>query len=199
MHNAFTIERSLFDLLVESQNPGSGLPFQMDSEAVLHNYNPGDLRVIPFLPQDGLYIFFTNTDFDPSMCQKGEQEHDPQLRAFLYVSKGATSTETSPDAAHAAAKRYMSSLYECLRHTETQRLLREKVQETIPGLRIPKLSVTNVKNVMTYPINEQASRTVMFWELMAEWRNTETPGQNPGVLITGVEDRVHVVREEGDL
>lgn len=201
MRTAFTIERLVYEILVEAQTPGT-YDFDMDPDVDLYNYNPGDCRLLGFAPAGGgLYVFFGETEFEQHNCEPGAQQHTPALRIFLYEAAGADASHTSPDMAHSRAKVVLASLYDCLRHTEFRRILTERLQ-TIAGFetsRIPTFTVGKIKNAMTYPLAEQSTSTVVFWDGSVYYSCTEEPGQNPGVLITAVDDRIVAVREEEDL
>lgn len=199
MRNAFIIEHAIYAMLLDSQDSETELPFSLDASATLYNYNPGDVRVVPYLPEDGLYIFFDKTEFDPSIWTVGEQEHLPRFKAYLYTSRGADADKTSMEACHAAAEELMASLYECLCHTEFKRLLRTRVQLLVDGLVVPKIKVSSVQNVLTYATVGESTRAVSFWELVGEWQNVETPGENAGVTLLGITDRLRAVRETGDI
>jgi hypothetical protein len=197
MFNAFTTEQQLYEMLKESQTPGSGLPFQLSDSVTLYNYNPGDCRVVPYAPEDGVYLFFKKTFFETN--EPGAQHHDPEFLVFIYTSRGATQNTTSPDAVHAAAKAAVSSIYECLSHTEARRLLQERVEAVVgtpEDYRTPRLRITDVENVMTYPVVEQGQRTVTFWEIKGTFRAQETPPQNPGTPVLGIDDSLVGSRDQ---
>lgn len=199
MFNAFTVEQAMFSLLQESQNPAADTPFHLLEDLDFHNFDPGDFRVTGFLPNDGLYFSFASTELDSNLCEVGEQHHVPLIKVQAYSSRGATASEVSPHAAYLRAQDVIASIYGCMCHTMFRRLTEERAQLVVPGLQVPKVYVRSVKNVMAYPIVEQNTRTTVFWELIAEFQTVETPEQNPGIAISAVEDRLHVVREEGDI
>lgn len=199
MYTTFTVETKFFELLKTSQGAGSGLPFQMDPSVSLYNYNPGDCRVVQYVPEDGFYFFFKATEFDASAIAPGIVEHMPGFAVFLYASRGADSSTTSPDAVHAAAQNAVASFVRCVQHTMFKRLLAEAVDPIVPGIRIPKVRISTVKNVLTYPIVENNSRSVTFWEIEGLWQNTDEYGENPGREVAFVEDRLHAMRDEDEL
>lgn len=197
MFNTFTTERVLFNMLLESQDPGADLPFHLTDTVKLYNYNPGDCRVVPFLPEDGMYIFFKKAILDNN--DPAEQHALPDFTVFVYASRGASDKETSPEAAHAAAENAVHSLYECLSHTMARRLLMERVQAVEgmdSGYRIARLRVHSAENVATYPIAEQGVKTVVFWEVQGTFGAQETPGQNEGVPILGVDTELVATRDK---
>lgn len=199
MFNAFTVEQAMYQLLEESQNPAADTPFHLLEDLDFHNFDPGDYRVTGFLPRDGLYFSFASTELGSDLCEVGEQHHMPYVKAQIYSSRGATATEESPHASYLRAQTVAASLYGCLCHTEFRRLVETRAKLVVPDIYVPKIYVRSVKNVMAYPIVEQNTRTTSFWEFMVEFQVNETPEQNPGIPISAVEDRLHVVRDEGDI
>jgi hypothetical protein len=203
MRTAFTIERLIYDMLVEAQADGqTKYLFDMDPDVALYNYNPGDARVLGFAPSgEGLYIFFDDNDLDTATRDPEAQNIKPQLKAYLYIASEADANGTSIDIAHARAKAVIASFYGCLMHTTFKRKLTENLQ-AVPGYeskRVNTVTIRQVKNVATYPIERNSTASVVFWEILSYYACTEEPGQDPGRPLLGIEDRLVVVRKEEDL
>lgn len=134
MRSLYQAIDAVYALLTQAQTVPSGLPFAVDPNIKIHDWQPSDFSIDGHETQDGVYIYFSKSRFDDTDADTQTQSHRPAIHIDMYASISAsvstgTGTVTSSEKRADRALRNMSiGLYEALSHAAFRRLLEETLE-----------------------------------------------------------------------
>jgi hypothetical protein len=191
-------------LIKDAQPGGSGtLPFTMPAVDIF-DYCPGDFRFDGVENDDGVYIYFDETEFPLGESSRSGQGHTPMISIDVYVSKRATKTVAgtvtfSVKVCADALKSLCIDLYAAITHASFMRLLNEKITEQTgtDNWDCSMVQLVKCEFIGTMRLRESA-KTIMVQKFTLGPKVEEVHSTDDGVAVAGRDDHISPQRTADD-
>lgn len=191
MKATFQALAAIYKLLTDSQNPANGLDFAIDADIKFHKYQPADFTIDGQDVDNGAYLYFNTTKFDPGDGGKHDQSHYPMLNIDICVSSKATKSITtgtvtySQDEAESFMERMAEQIYAAISHAS----FRRKIEETIPEVDYTPSIVTIVQADKIGTLRLPNSGTaIAYFRFMCTVGVCELHGTTTGIPLDKITD-----------
>lgn len=203
MRSTYQAIDAIYSLLVQAQNPLSGLGFLIRSTTALYDWQPGDFTVDGQQTDDGVYIYFDRTQFDKGMADNGSQSHFPRINLDIYTSvKASKSTSTDEivfgtKRADRAIRNMAIELYDALSHSTFRRLMTEALPVdadwTVSDVHVSECTKIGVLRI------PKSSKVIAAQRMVLTVNVCEIHDQATGVPYAGTDDVLTPYRTEDQL
>lgn len=202
MFVAYHTEKAIADLLKESQVPANGLPFALDSDIQVFNWQPPVGSVDAIDVPVGLYVFFSDSDFDAAGMSQKSIDHEPQIYIDAYVTAPAEQTPTDPyifgiDNVHRKCWSYIISAFNVISHAQFKDAVERKLDDAGCNSGIAELVISKVKTMGVVEIRN-AMRPTKWMRFIIGAGITESRGLEVGIPQEDSVDFVVPYRKEED-
>ncbi len=206
MRSSYAIDKAISEILITAQESPPTLEFSISPEMRIENYQPPDFGIDSVSTDDGVYIYFDESDFRKSSKGGSSIGHYPQIIIDVYVSKEALKKTNgdmipSPKRADLELREFTSQIFEAMQHTTFLRLVKEKlaanttIDDDVDCSQVHIAKAAKL-GVLKLPSNSKCTAVFRYKFSVG---TSEIVGTNPGIAFTGTNDKINAYRKEGDL
>jgi hypothetical protein len=204
MRSTYETIDGIVALLQDAQPGGSGsLPFTMPTVDIF-DYCPGDFRFDGVENDDGIYIYFDETEFPTGESSASGQGHRPDISIDIYMSKTANkalggAVTFSPKACAVALRVMVQAVYDAITHASFRRLLNEKITATTgnDNWDCSMVQLRKCEFIGTMRLRE-SSKTIMVQKFTLGPKVEEVHSTDDGIALAGRDDHVSPQRTADD-
>jgi len=185
-------------ILKEAQLNDGTVPFPLDDDLQIYEFQPPDFRFDGKEMEQGMYIYFEDTRFERSDGGNQDVSHNPNISIDFVVSKGAeldTETDTfkfSNLVAEATLRTITSQVFDAMTDTRFLRLLNAKIAANISvtdEFNCSELWFAKADKLGTLRF-VKSSKTISIFRFVVQTNIAEVHGNNPGIAYDGTKDHI---------
>lgn len=204
MRSTYQTQEAVVALLIAAQTP-SALPFDIPTEVNIFDYDPGDFRYDSEVTNDGVYIYFDESNFDDGDIGEASQGHKPNIFVDIYTSQkaqkiaGTGEVTFSVKVAADAMKALVIAFYQGLMHAQFEDLLNSQIISAGGGgtWKLSDCHIAKPEHIGTMRLRA-ASKTITCTRFHLQVNVTEIVGTDAGTQLVLRTDSLKAYRKADD-